>query len=110
VGVKGNYYDISKDIDFTGWLEYFAEGILDELYRVTKELDASVIGPAITLKEYHKAILSHIGNNGFITDREYARLTDRARPTRAIDFNKLIELGYIERFGKGRGSYYKLKK
>ncbi len=109
VGVHGNYYDIAGDIDFTAWLEYFAEGILDELYRVTKELNATVIEPSAVLKEYQKAMITYIDEHGFITDREYTRLTDRARPTRAIDFNKMIELGYIERLGKGRATYYKRK-
>lgn len=110
VGVTGNYYELAKTVDFTVWLEYFAEGILDELYRISKELDIAVIEPANELKEYHQKILTYLENNGFITDRDYARLTTRARPTRALDFNKLIKLGHIERFGKGRATYYKLRK
>lgn len=109
VGVTGNYYDVEKDIDFTAWLEYFAEGILDELFRVAKELNATISEPSAQLRDYHKAMLAHIEKHGFITDREYAHLTDRARPTRAIDFNKMIAMGYIERFGKGKATYYKLK-
>lgn len=38
VGVKGNYYEIYKKIDFTEWLEYFTDGIIDELLRVEKIL------------------------------------------------------------------------
>ncbi len=110
VGVIGNYYELAKTVDFTGWLEYFAEGILDELYRITKELDAAVIEPANELKEYHQKLLAYLEKHGFITDRDYARLTSRARPTRALDFNKLIKLGYIERFGQARATYYKLRK
>jgi Fic family protein len=110
VGVIGNYYDIAKTLDFTTWLEYFAEGILDELYRVAKELDTAVVEPSTDLKEYHKDMLAFIEKKGFITDREYSQITARARPTRAIDFNKMISLGYIERFGKGKATYYKLKK
>ncbi|MBN1384805.1 MAG: Fic family protein [Elusimicrobia bacterium] len=110
VGVKGNYYDIAETLDFTAWLEYFAEGILDEVYRVSKELGKAVIKPSTELKEYHKAMLAYIEKKGFITDREYARITNRARPTRALDFNKMINLGYIERFGKGKATYYKLEK
>ncbi|MBI4652056.1 Fic family protein [Candidatus Desantisbacteria bacterium] len=110
VGVKGNYYDIANTLDFTAWLEYFAEGILDELYRISKELDIAVIEPSTELKEYHKAMLAYIDKKGFITDREYTLVTSRARPTRALDFNKMITLGYIERLGKGKATYYKLKK
>ena len=32
VGEQGDYYDL--EVDFTPWLEYFAEGILDELFRL----------------------------------------------------------------------------
>ena len=106
-GVIGSYYDIAAALDFTVWLEYFAEGILDELYRVSKELDKAAVEPSTRLKEYHKNILAYIEKNGFITDRDYTGLTERARPTRALDFNKMIALGLIERFGKGKATYYK---
>jgi len=33
VGLFGDYYDLAPDLDFTPWLVYFAEGILDELLR-----------------------------------------------------------------------------
>jgi len=46
---------------------------------------------------------------GFINDRDYSKITDRAKATRSLDFKKLIELGYIERRGKGRATYYILK-
>ncbi len=36
VGLRGGYYDLQDEIDFTAWLEYFADGILDELKRVQK--------------------------------------------------------------------------
>ncbi|MFA5857654.1 MAG: Fic family protein [Elusimicrobiota bacterium] len=109
VGVQGNYYDVMGSLDFTMWLEYFAEGILDELYRVAKELDTAVVEPSTELKEYHKTMLTYIEKKGFITDREYVKLTNRARPTRVLDFNKMIKLGYIIRYGKGKATYYKLK-
>ncbi|MCI0398195.1 MAG: hypothetical protein L0322_25140 [Chloroflexi bacterium] len=40
-----------------------------------------------------------IDQNGFIRDRDYARLTERAKATRSLDFKKLIELGLIVRWG-----------
>lgn len=108
VGVLGNYYELQDSIDFTGWLEYFSGGIIDELLRVSKILEGEVASPETALKPYHEALLGHIRENGFITDRDYAQLTDRAKPTRNQDFNKLIELGLIERHGKGRSAHYKL--
>lgn len=38
VGEFGDYYELRDKIDFTAWLEYFTEGIIDELLRVEKLL------------------------------------------------------------------------
>ncbi len=110
VGLVGNYYDIKDEIDFTAWLEYFTDGIIDELLRVKKELEQSDISPKKELKEYHKKIISYIKKHGYIRDRDYAKITLRAKPTRNLDFRKLISLGIIEKFGKGKATYYKMKK
>jgi len=109
VGVKGNYYDIADKVDFTAWLEYFTGGIIDELLRVQKNLPTSPRKPQDELKPYHQAVLEYIKKKGFITDRDYAGLVDRAKPTRRLDFNKLIEWGLIVREGKGKNTYYVLK-
>ncbi len=109
VGVLGNYYDLKGKIDFTAWLEYFTDGIIDELLRVKKELEKEAITPDTVLKEYHQKIIDYIKEKGFITDREYSKLTKRAKPTRNLDFRKLIDLGLIVKAGKGKATYYKLK-
>lgn len=108
VGVVNNYYDIKDKIDFTGWLEYFTDGIIDELLRVSKELQAAAITPGKALKPYHRQILDHIKEHGYITDKGYAALTKRAKATRNKDFNKLIALGLIEKRGKGKATYYQI--
>lgn len=107
VGIVGNYYDIKDGVDFTSWLEYFTDGIIDELLRVNKELEKETMSPYI--KEHHKLILVHIKEKGHITDKEYSVLTQRAKPTRNLDFNKLIDLGLIIKIGKGRATYYKMR-
>jgi len=109
VGEFGNYYELVNKIDFTSWLEYFTEGIIDELFRVQKQLGEFNISPQTQLQPYHAKILEFIRKNGFIADRDYEKLTDRAKATRALDFQKLINLGLIERKGKGRATYYALK-
>lgn len=109
VGLLGNYYDIADKIDFTPWLEYFTGGIIDELLRVKKELETETASPELVLQSHHKKMLDYIKNNGFITDRDYSKLTKRAKATRALDFKKLLEMGLIERFGKGRLTHYKMK-
>jgi len=109
VGVIGNYYEIKEDIDFTIWLEYFTDGIIDELLRVKKTLDKETVSPGKELKKYHQKIINYIEKHGYISDRDYVKLTDRAKPTRNLDFKKLIELGMIEKLGKGKATYYKMK-
>lgn len=109
VGVRGNYYDIVEQVNFTTWLEYFTGGIIDELLRVEKILPTGGIPPQAQLTPYHQKIIEFIKQRGFIRDRDYAALVDRAKPTRRLDFNKLIELGLIEREGKGKNTYYILK-
>jgi Fic family protein len=109
VGLRGNYYDLVDKIDFTAWLEYFTDGIIDELLRVSKILKNETVTPATSLKPHDRKIIDHINKNGYIADRDYAELTARAKPTRNKDFNRLIDLDLIERLGKGKATYYKLK-
>lgn len=109
VGERGDYNELEGKIDFTQWLQYFTDGIIDELLRIQKNIPLFGVTPASRLEKYHAAILEYIKKNGFITDRDYTRLTDRSKATRALDFNKLINLQLIERKGKARSTYYILK-
>jgi len=109
VGEQGNYYDRKEQIDFTAWLEYFTDGIIDELLRVKKELEKETISPDQVLKDHHRLILDIIKEKGFITDRDYSQATSRAKATRNLDFKKLIALRLIEKIGQGKATYYKLK-
>lgn len=109
VGVKGNYYDLADLIDFTEWLEYFTDGIIDELLRVEKTVSQLFVNPQINLKPHHQTILQTIQQKGFMSDSEYAKVTTRARATRYLDFQKLINLGFFESKGKGKSTYYVLK-
>ena len=109
VGAQGNFYEIAEHIDHSSWLEYFTGGIIDELLRVEKILPRSSEIPGRELKPYHYQILNFIQEHGHIADRDYARMVDRAKPTRRLDFNKLIEMGLILREGKGKNTYYRIK-
>ena len=109
VGEFGNYYELVNNIDFTSWLEYFTEGIIDELLRVQKLLPEVSLTPQTDLALYHLKVLEFIRKKGFIADRDYAKLADRAKATRTQDFKKLIELGLLERRGKGKATYYIFK-
>lgn len=115
VGEKGDYYDIYKSVNFTPWLEYFCEGVLDELLRVEKNLEnrmksLAASGPDQELLPDQQKILKYLKKHEYITDRHYSKLTSRAKATRALDFKKMIDLGYLVKAGAGPSTHYKLKK
>lgn len=105
VGLEGDYYDLKDDIDFSAWLEYFADGILDELRRVRKTLpEQSAAKPR--LEPHHRQILHYIEQHGSITQREYGTISPRSLASRKLDFDKLIKQNLIKAEGIGRGTYY----
>lgn len=108
VGLEGDYYELKDSIDFTHWLEYFAEGILDELRRIRKTLP-EITPPPPRLEPHHKQILDYINEHGSITQREYGNISIRSLAARKLDFEKLLNLGLIESRGTGRGTYYVIK-
>lgn len=106
VGEFGDYNELAGNVEFTAWLEYFTGGLIDELLRVQKLLPTLGSSPQTRLEAHHLILLDYIEQNGFINDRSYARLTERAKATRTLDFQRLIEMGLIERKGGGRSTYY----
>ena len=109
VGVLGNYYDLKNQVDFTEWLEYFTDGIIDELIRVRTELNKRVTSPETELEIHHKKLIKYIEEHGYINDKLYSTITDRAKATRSLDFKKLLNLGILERFAQGKSTFYRLK-
>ena len=109
VGEFGDYLSLTGSIDFTAWLEYFTQGIIDELQRVSALLpDLSVEG-RYQLDSHLLQILDLIRQNGYVTDSLLAQHTSRAKATRTLDFKRLLDLGLIERQGGGRSTYYTMR-
>lgn len=106
VGVLGDYYDIKEKIDFTDWLIYFTDGIIDELLRVQKLLKSSIAPNRLTF--YEKVIVEYIKKNGSISKSEYEKITDRAHSTQILDFKRLVDKNIITKQGKGKATYYTL--
>jgi Fic family protein len=104
VGEKGNYYDL-VDIDFTQWIEFFTDGVRNELERVKLELPKY----QTRLELHDRKIIDYIEENGSISQSQYEYLADRQRSTRIKDFKKLVDKGILEKKGEGRGSYYILR-
>ncbi len=106
VGVFGDYYEVASKINFTDWLIYFTDGIIDELLRVQKLLKMST--EPLRVAEHEKVILEYIKKHGSINESEYARVTHRARSTRILDFKRLVGKSAIEKYGKGKATFYRL--
>jgi len=110
VGLYGNYYDLKKDIDFTDWLEYFTDGIIDELLRVKKELEKQSRAIEPRMRPEYEKLIKYVKENGSINEKEYSDFSKRAKSTRSLDFKHLVEQGVFERFGKGKNTFYRLNK
>jgi len=107
VGLTGDYYEIHNGIDFTSWLEYFADGILDELKRVQKSLLSSTSQQRI--EPHLRNVLDYIEKHGSITQKQYGEFSERSLAARKQDFKKLLLLNLIESKGGGRSTYYALR-
>ncbi len=107
VDIMGNFYKDVKSVDHTNWLTFFANGVLAEIQRIEAVLNQRSASPQLELKPHHQKILKIIDKKGFITDNDYAKITDRAKATRTLDFNTLRKRGMIERVGKGRATFYR---
>ena len=104
VGEQGDFYDQQSGYDLSNWLEYFAEGILDELKRVQKSLSDR----PIRLAPHEHLILDYLAQHGSITQREYGAVSRRSLAARKKDFARLIERGLIRSEGGGRSTCYVL--
>lgn len=107
VGERGNYYEIVKNLDFTYWLLYFTDGIIDELIRVSELLHARTTS-TLRLKPHHHLITLYLRSHETISDKEYSKLVKRGNSTRAADFTYLINLGLLSRHSAGPSTYYTL--
>jgi len=103
VGERGNYYELEPD--FTAWLEYFALGIETELLRLVDTLNVNQ-KQTLRLQKHHKIILDYLKEHAAINDRDYSKLVERAKSTRALDFAFLTKAKLIERKARGPATYY----
>ena len=104
VGAFGDYYDIANQLDFSNWLQYFSEGILDEVKRVQKNI--AQFEPKSRLEKHHHDILKFIKKHGSIDQQDYARISKRSLASRKNDLKKLVDLGLITSQEQGKATYY----
>ena len=105
-----------KNLDLTGWLGYFIEGVSISLEAVKKKViglsrDIKVLKEKgqIALTERQMKIVEKLTQNSKIKISDVAKLFRISRQAALKEMNKLINLGVIKLRGKGRGAYYELK-
>ncbi|CEG11837.1 conserved hypothetical protein [groundwater metagenome] len=99
--------------ELTLWLEYFAEGIANELTRIEKQiLDISrdkalkdKLGQ-LELNERQMKAVSHILKYERITNREYVKKFGVSNATAKRDLNELTSMKLLMQKGRGRSVYY----
>ena len=100
------------DYDFTYWIEYVAEGILEtveKLYNRIKRLILSSVGK-ITVTPKQEELINILSRDGFLSSSELCNILkiNRARVNQLIV--PLIKANIVKREGKARATRYFLNK
>ncbi len=118
--IRSEYYDAiqsvrESDMDLTGWLEYFVDGLKVQMIEVKSKGEAAikreiVIEKAVKagLKDRQKSVLNYLIENPYITRSKYVELCGVSIRTANYDLARLEKLGFIERSGVGRAIKYKI--
>lgn len=118
---RRTYYDAiqsvrENDMDMTGWLEYFTEGLESQLMEVKtkgektikKEVLSDQIGQ-FNLSPRQETALEFLLEHQHIDNSTYQRVCSTTKRTATRDLAHLVDLGLIERHGEKKGTYYTLK-
>ncbi|MFQ6088240.1 MAG: Fic family protein [Candidatus Methanofastidiosia archaeon] len=120
---RRKYYDAiqsvrEKNMNMTGWLEYFTEGLRSQLMEVKIKGENAIKREAIiekakrlNLNERQQKILLHILNEKRSSVEEIRQKFNLVRRTVQRDLAKLVELGLIKEMAKSKTDptkYYEL--
>lgn len=105
------------DKDLTHWLEYFCEGLAEELDRVKERvrklsLDSKLKGRTgqIMLSERQLKLVEYIESNGSVSNKQWrSLLRDFSDDTILRDLKDLQKKGLIKKKGSTKGAVYVLK-
>ncbi|MDP2670868.1 MAG: Fic family protein, partial [bacterium] len=105
------------DKDLTVWLEYFCEGLAEELDRVKERvrklsLDSKLKGRTgqIALSERQLKLVEYIESYGSVSNRQWrSLLRDYSDDTILRDLKDLQKKGLIKKKGSTKGAVYTLK-
>lgn len=103
-----------NDMDMTGWLEYFSEGLAVQL-REIKFLGKQAITQSLLAKEYHlserqRLAVEHMATEGGLSIQQFERMCpDVTRRTLQRELKDLIDKGLVESSGATSNLIYRLK-
>jgi Fic family protein len=95
-----------KDMDLTGWIEFFVGGLATQLEEVkargTVAIRADIVARTHRLNDRQSAILTEVLTGGRLSVAELERLfSDVNRRTLQRDIKKLLEKGLLREIGSG---------
>jgi Fic family protein len=95
-----------KDMDLTGWVEFFVGGLATQLEEVkargTVAIRADIVAHTHRLNDRQSAVLTEVLTGGRLSVAELERLfSDVNRRTLQRDIKKLLEKGLLREIGSG---------
>ena len=103
-----------QDMDMTGWLEYFVEGLATQLHEVTKKGEQAILSDVIVRK--HKlnrrqaSAISFLLENSSLTIRDYEKLYPTVnRRTLQRDLQHMVQVSVLYTEGSTHQLVYRLR-
>jgi Fic family protein len=93
--------------DWQPWLKFFLQAMHQQMKRLAAKMEREKL-LIDALPELAVQILDQARNTGRVTMSDMLRLTGASRNTLKDHFRKLVENGYLIRYGNGKGSWYSL--
>lgn len=96
----------SEEEDWLPWLRFFLTSLKRQKDHLEIKLEQIREHRRDQLPKESSEILDFVGSHGRITTREAQELTGIPRPTVRLRLSQLVDEGYLQARGKGRGAYY----
>ena len=102
---------LQKEADWEPWIIFFLRSLKSQTERLRERLSSSEPKTSLTplpddLSPLSKRLLKLLSERDTLSVGEAADLLEANRNTLKDKFGELVELGYAERRGKGRGAHY----
>ena len=118
---RRNYYDAiqsvrNNNMDMTEWLEYFTEGLRNQLIEVRAKREKAIKREVLfekiedfDLNERQKKALEFLVDHQRIDNSIYQEICNAIKRTATRDLTDLVNAGLLEKHGEKKGTYYTLK-